>query len=553
MEITAEKLSRSMDEMLDGMDFVFSYILSDSEILDAIATLSVEQNSKFEEIYFSEAANTIRSKLTIDFILKNYYRVIVFNDNGSIIAGSNLYSDSIDYNTDISDFTWYSEIRDTKGKSVIVGAHIDSWNNNSKTEVISLIKEVQGNTNGYIEIQKVISDLERVLQLADLGLEIMIISDEQEVLYANLPEETHYFYINNSNIMPGINELVNDTLGKKEIVACANSSEWGFNILLIQKVEEIDKSLEFIMSSTLLITFVFFTISVICVIVIASYLTIPLNRLIKAMNETDVENIEEEIYSDGSNVDEIMKLYKAYIDLLKRLNNSIKNEKQLSYLQLRAQFDLLQAQVNPHFIYNTLNVISAKGVIHDIEICNICNSLGKMLRYSTNTKIRYASISEELEYLEEYFYLLKSRYRHRLLYSIEVDDKLKHQLVPKISIQQLVENSISHGYDNIGGTMKIEIYGWTDCDRWYLKIKDNGEGFKQKKLEEIYAQLDNVRRCLLGNLEGLEMQIGGMGLLNTYARLLLVYGEDITFEIYNSENGAEVIIGAEMNGREPYV
>ncbi len=109
-------------------------------------------------------------------------------------------------------------------------------------------------------------------------------------------------------------------------------------------------------------------------------------------------------------------------------------------LQLQAQLDMLQAQVNPHFIYNTLNVISSRGILDDDEvICDICDDLAGMLRYSTDTEKKTATIRMELEYLRKYFSLMKYRYEYKLEYAIEMDPEIDEQWIPKLTVQQFVE------------------------------------------------------------------------------------------------------------------
>ena len=139
---------------------------------------------------------------------------------------------------------------------------------------------------------------------------------------------------------------------------------------------------------------------------------------------------------------EFKELSQIYKEMKEQLNQSIIREARLSTLQLQAQLDVLQAQVNPHFLYNVLNIISNRGVQDNDEvICDICDDLAGMLRYTTNTNERYADISSEKSYLQKYFSLLKYRYEHKLSYQIEIDDRISQQMLPKMILQQFVENS----------------------------------------------------------------------------------------------------------------
>lgn len=192
-----------------------------------------------------------------------------------------------------------------------------------------------------------------------------------------------------------------------------------------------------------------------------------------------------------------------------------------------------------------MNVLSSRGIVSGDEvICDICSSLAGMLRYSTDNINRQARLSEEIQYLKEYFYLLKSRYDYKLNYIIEIEETLNNEVIPKITLQQIVENSIKHGYENSASNMQIEVRGWQEGDRWYISISDNGEGFSEEALGMLEDRLAHAKECLLDCNSTMILEIGGMGLINTYARLYLLYGEELSLEIVNSSQGARVTIGS---------
>lgn len=169
-----------------------------------------------------------------------------------------------------------------------------------------------------------------------------------------------------------------------------------------------------------------------------------------------------------------------------------------------------------------------------------------MLRYSTSTKQRRATIGEELEYVEQYFYLQKSRYEYRLNYEIQVDEQIYQQVLPKIVLQQLVENSISHGYQSAARDMHISVKGGVSEENWYLEVKDDGDGFSEAALQQLREKMGDIRKKLSEEREMIEMEIGGMGVVNTYARLFLEYKDKLKFVIGNGEVGARIVISAPM-------
>lgn len=179
----------------------------------------------------------------------------------------------------------------------------------------------------------------------------------------------------------------------------------------------------------------------------------------------------------------------------------------------------------------------------DEEICEICGCLAAMLRYSTSTKERYATVEKELEYLDRYIFLLKSRYEHRLEVKVDCEESVKQEQLPKIVLQQLVENSIQHGYNNSKNIMKIQVKGWRDETGWYFEVRDNGQGATEEVREELNEKMRKIREKIMSRGSSIEMEIGGMGLANTYARMFLLYNGKSVFRIRNMEEGLSVIIG----------
>jgi two-component system sensor histidine kinase YesM len=240
--------------------------------------------------------------------------------------------------------------------------------------------------------------------------------------------------------------------------------------------------------------------------------------------------------------DEFVQLCNSYNQLLKRLNHARRQEEQMSLLHLQAEFDALQAQVNPHFIYNVLNVISHRGVINrDEEICNICEKLASMLRYAAGTSRPLVTIREELEYLEGYLYLLKTRYRDKLEYAIEVKEDVLEQRIPKIVLQQFIENSITHGFKDSPGIMPLSVRGWTAEDYWYVEVRDNGGGFSETRKAALETRMAEIK-TMVGEAN-LNLDFGGMGLLNIYARCLILFGDAVIFRLFNTGTGAAVTVG----------
>jgi two-component system sensor histidine kinase YesM len=329
-------------------------------------------------------------------------------------------------------------------------------------------------------------------------------------------------------------------------------------------------------------------LSLICIYILSIRVSSPIRELIVKMEKTNLDNIDYNapfVYSLSGRIprsllrnfvrkvigyetrntinffeekcpvacrgvfysnDEFTMLYETYNKLLKRLKTAIDQEKEASLLHLQAEFNTLQTQINPHFIYNILNVISHRGVLNgDETICTICEKIASMLRYSSGTSRRMVTIREELDYVQHYLYLLKTRFRQKLDYHVQADLPGLKQMIPKITLQPIIENSINHGRKEEGGIMDISIRGWTDDERWYIEVADNGPGFSPGKKADLEQKMENIRNQIRAGNWNPGLDIGGMGLLSIYARFFIMFGDGAIFLLSNGAGGGAVVtIGA---------
>ncbi len=473
--------------------------------------------------------------------MHSFHRVILFNPGGEIISSRTAPSVLTRTAADFERMPWLSAVDEAKGKPVLIGAHEDTWSLRSPPEVFSLVRAIQGQGMGYIEVQHTVESVADAISLPKETLEVLVFLHGGELLYTNASDDPADYYA----ALGGDAIFEADIGGRSELVAVSRSA-YGAVVIVAEPMSVIHAGSRYIVSITVGITALFCLISMVFVVLASRILTKPLRELRNVMGQTRLENLGNEVTVTMSN-NELEALRISYQNMLERLSEAIIKEKRALILQLQAQFDLLQAQVNPHFLYNVLNVISQRGAENDDEvICELCTSLASMLRYSTNTKLRYATIAEELKYLEQYFYLLKSRYKHKLSYSIDVDASLYGQIIPKIVLQQIAENCVNHGFANAVDDMRVHIAGFIEDKRWVLLVRDNGQGIGEIRLGEINARIAEVKARIARERAQVELEIGGMGVLNTYARLYLKFGDDLDFIIRNRENGVEVLISASI-------
>lgn len=541
VKISARQLMSQMEDRLDRMDSIMNYILSDPAILRGITILGMGDRY-LQGSVLASAESELQVGLTTDYIIHNTHRTVFYNQSGTLVSSyvSDILNQRLDPSFSTGDLTYLENASGARGKAVLVGGHKDPFGAYDDEMVYSLVKALQGHNMGFLEAENTVKSLEE-LDLPEDGTEYLIYVNDGELLFKSSSD------IDTDSLDGALRSLRDgESMAVPEfLIACSRSDAYDLAIYTL-KPESVNDGKSALIMTAFLSTLVVFLIGMVFVLIWSYVMSKPVIKLREIVENTNLDNLKTEdrrsVFSNEP--EEFRVLSESYQAMTERLDKAVRKERRSSLLFLQAQFDTLQTQVNPHFIYNVLNIISARGIIVDDEVISeMCGSLAEMLRYSTSNKERYATVGQELNYLNNYFYLIKRRYEDRFEYSVNIDEAMHDVLIPKMVLQQLVENSLSHGFENTDIVMKIEIEGSRTGNGWSITIGDNGEGFKKEKLDEIRQKLKDTQDKVQNLKETVELEIGGMGLINTYARCLLLFGDRIIFEVGNGENGAVVTVG----------
>ena len=215
--------------------------------------------------------------------------------------------------------------------------------------------------------------------------------------------------------------------------------------------------------------------------------------------------------------------------------------------EMQSRMLALQAQMNPHFLFNSLAALQAMSDegMND-EISRMCQAMANILRYISSDSAQEVPLEEELRHTADYLTCMAMRYPGDLIYEIDVPEALNGALVPKLCVQLLVENAVKYAASH-RPPYRIRIAGELRGDGYELRIQDNGPGFAADTLDALTARMEEIRRT--STLPSLK--IDGMGILNLFIRFYLLYDNQFTFRLENNpEGGACVVIGANRNGTE---
>jgi two-component system sensor histidine kinase YesM len=250
---------------------------------------------------------------------------------------------------------------------------------------------------------------------------------------------------------------------------------------------------------------------------------------------------------------EIDGLNQAFARLAAELRQSFAEAVLLRAHKHRAQVLALQAQMNPHFMFNMLATISAMAEDGQAAgIPAIVGDLAEMMRCIASSEDGRHSLGQEFDFARLYLQCMKHRFRADLEYRVDCPPELAGVAVPRLILQPFIENAIKH-CTRQRPPWKLSLAA--SCPSpdggagaaWLVAIEDNGPGFAPAVLENLQADIRRVRGLTPGLADLPELHVEGMGLINTFSRLRLKYGQDAIMEIGNRpEGGAFVHIGGRL-------
>ena len=247
---------------------------------------------------------------------------------------------------------------------------------------------------------------------------------------------------------------------------------------------------------------------------ISSRITDPIKELEKSVNQIEEGNLETEVYTGGSY--EIQHLGKSIQNMarqIKRLMDDIVAEHES---KRKSEFDTLQSQINPHFLYNTLDIIV--WMIENekqSEAVKAVTALARFFRISLSKGKSIIPVRDELEHVRNYLMIQHMRYKNKFSYSIEAEDEVLGLASLKLILQPMVENAIYHGMDGMYEDGEIEIRIYEKNGDIKIDVSDNGPGMTQEKIDYI------MHNKVVSSKRG-----SGIGVCNVNERIQLIYGKN---------------------------
>ncbi|MBP3361348.1 MAG: histidine kinase [Clostridia bacterium] len=262
----------------------------------------------------------------------------------------------------------------------------------------------------------------------------------------------------------------------------------------------------------------------------------PLSGFINTMN-----NWQESIEIDNEYTprnDEISELYKTFNKMNTRINDLIKKNYLTEITKKNAEIKMLQSQINPHFLFNTLESVNCMAQLYNVpEISNMITALSDIIGQTINRSNELIPLSKEIGYAEDYLYILKTRFGDKIMFRKEIDEAAAELLIPALIIQPIIENSFEHSISKTKKHCTIVLTARLADGNLYVDITDDGPGISADMLTKLNESFSSDKNSYVNSSDGKH----SIGLWNINRRLKLVYGTSSGLFIEHTPEGRTVV------------
>lgn len=330
-------------------------------------------------------------------------------------------------------------------------------------------------------------------------------------------------------------EKTNKMIEKSNLFSFAEKIDKG-KVTLIYLVS--GRWIELQMKSTIMTAMIILAGCLVAVIFFSKFvsniISQPIILLSQKIRKTDIHNF---IRSEAiTRKDEIGMLQESFEAMVRSNQKLVEQEYQKELEKQEAQLKALQAQINPHFLHNTLQVIGGMALTgKSKDIYPVVTALSDILRYAISFSEETVILGQELTYLESYLAIQNSRFNNRIIFEKNICDSTENACIPKLILQPIVENSLQHGLEGKSGEWRIKLCSYLEKETLVISVSDNGKGINPEKLKELKMILEKDNKDILTSS-------AHIGLGNVQARIRLQSGRGYGIEIMNEEKGGTTII-----------
>lgn len=518
-----EQVNSDIDSYMDYLRNISILITSDGDMHDYFWG----EGQSPEEI--EEQKRQITSQFTT--ILETRDDIVnigIIGMDGRYLINNGYYR--VNENVILEEIPWIQKVIEKKGVTVISSSHVQNIVDGKHEWVITLGKALQrkamGSVQGVFFVDLNYSSISELCSRISFGTKgYIFILDEAGNLIYHPQQQLLYSGLKTEKIDRVMKSRDNSFFTEDGKLYCISKSrDTGWTVVGVSYTEELLKNSAEATQIYLVSAFVIFAAAFVLAYVLSREITRPIEVLGESMREAEKGNFEQvtpEIEGDN----EIAALSNTFNVMIREIKHLMEQNIEEQRQKRKSELKALQAQINPHFLYNTLDsIIWMAEWGKTKEVVLMTSSLAKLLRQSISNQNELVKVEEEIGYANSYLTIQKMRYKDKLEYEVLVSPEVLDQKIPKLVLQPLVENAIYHGIKYKEGKGTVLIAGERRGRELILKVSDDGIGMTEEQLSKIFEKHET------------DVRKNGVGVQNVHERIQLYYGKEYGLTYKSKQN-----------------
>jgi two-component system sensor histidine kinase YesM len=554
------QVEQYMDQMIENAAYQTDIYLQTYELLsnsfssnsDVRAFFEIGADDVYEYYYYSDQIKSFASKSvqSIVTLYKQLNAIYVVGQQGRSVIYDNQNFLSLDASLLPEKYQFLMKSAPDNNKIVLLNTSVRPEDQGS---VITMARKVRGasyeGTRGIVAIEFKLQELAKIWDRVNIGKDgyFFIVDEDGNSIYhpPNIqPDEAMFKQISAHLTDSGNKVFTTKYQGENRMFVARKSDYSNWRLVVSMPVDELRKPISTIRTVTLIVGLATLVLAMWLASRFGRSILAPIRELKEGMRQTEKGNWQH--LDEYGRTDEIGGLIHSYNLMVTRLSEMIDRvyaaelQQQKSALQIqeaeierhRAEFQTLQLQINPHFLYNTLETINCYAIVQDShEITEMVEAMAFMLRYSIQTNLEEITVANELNHVRNYLIILQHRIDREFELNVIIPPSLLLEKMVRLTLQPIIENSFQHAFPS-----GLESHHWISIDArkenglFEVIVEDNGAGIPPNRLKELQEQL-KLNRLAEEQTQSGYYRRGGIGLMNVHRRIQMVFGEEYGLSI----------------------
>lgn len=531
-----QQMNQNIDSYIDYMENIAYLISSNEDVQDYLFDEKIDNEGRYRIL------NQLQTILDSRSDIRN---VGIISKNGRMLINDG--SKSVNQDLDLNTQEWYATALEKPNGPILTSSHVQHIISGERPWVITLSRGIRdrsgsGEKEGVFFIDLNYSAISELCDQSTVGTKgyafildakgNIVYHPQQQQLYNELQTE------NISLIMDTDEDTVLTGTGNDgKLYSISRSEKTGWTVVDCTSVRELLRKSRQAQSVYVLTAIILVIVALLFSRFMARSITLPIQKLRDSMKKVQEGDFSvSDVVVDSKN--EIGSLTKSFDVMTHRIHELMEQNVHEQEEKRKSELKALQSQINPHFLYNTLDSIiwMAEGKKNE-EVVLMTASLARLLRQSISNEDEVVPIANEVEYARGYLTIQKMRYKDKLEFQIEVDSSILYIPLIKLVLQPIIENAIYHGLKYKESKGLLIVKGFMKDGNAVLQVIDDGVGMDEETLAHIYDK------------HKVNYHSNGVGVYNVQKRLKLYYGEDYGIT-YTSELGKGTTATITIPGRQ---